>query len=93
MSSVLEILFDHRLCVLTTHENDTSNISIYGVFGHNCLIDLINGSDETVHREPLRLSRIRWIANGRARCHHVSRVIKPLTLDLDLTSPMRFNAF
>ena len=29
------------------------NISIYRDFGCNRLIELINGSDETVHREPL----------------------------------------
>ena len=37
MSSVLEILFDHRFCVLTTHENDTSGSKIIIYTDHAAL--------------------------------------------------------
>ena len=42
----------------------SKNISIYSVFGRNRRIGLIDGSDEMVHRKPLRLSHGRPIING-----------------------------
>ena len=47
------------------------NISIYRDFGRNRPINLINGSDETVYREPLQLSRVSWIADGALTWSHV----------------------
>ena len=41
-------------------------------------IVLINSSDEMVYREPLRLSHIRWITDGRARWCHVFTHYKTL---------------
>ena len=38
-----------------------------GYFGRNRPIELMNGSDETVHREPLRLSRDHSISDGVLR--------------------------
>ena len=52
------------------------NISIYTQFGRNRPIKSINGSDETVHREPFSLSRDRSIAIGRVRCRHVATRFK-----------------
>ena len=42
-------------------------MSIYMVFGRNRLIKLTNGFDETVHHEPLLLSRGCSIMIGRSR--------------------------
>ena len=47
------------------------NTSFYRRFGRNRLIVLINGSDETVHHEPLPLSRGRSITIRRVRGGHV----------------------
>ena len=49
----------------------SKNTSLYRRIGHNRLIVLINGSDETVHHEPLPLSRGRPITIGRVRGGHV----------------------
>ena len=74
----------------------SKNTSIYTDFGCNRPIKAINGSDETVHREPFLLSRGCLIVIGR-----VSDATSPLVLkrvkcsqsDLDLMAPMRFYAF
>ena len=55
---------------------NVKNIAIYTQFGRNRLIQSINGSDETVHREPFSLSHDRSIAIGRVRCRHVAARFK-----------------
>ena len=52
------------------------NISICREFGRNRPIKSINGSDVAVHREPLSLSPLRWIADGRSRWSHVNARLK-----------------
>ena len=47
------------------------NTSFYRQIGRNCPIALINGSDETVHHEPLPFSRGHPIAIGHMRGGHV----------------------
>ena len=49
----------------------SKNTSFYRRIGHNRPIALINGSDETVHHEPLPLSRGRPIVIGCVRGGHV----------------------
>ena len=43
------------------------NTSFYSTFGRNRLIETINGYDETVHRGPFQICRIRRIADGGSR--------------------------
>ena len=45
----------------------SKNTSFYRQFGRNRSITLTNGSDETVHHEPLPLSPDRPIAIGHVR--------------------------
>ena len=54
----------------------SKNASIYRQIGRNRPIALINGCDETVHHEPLPLSRDHPIAIGRVRRSHVLRRYK-----------------
>ena len=51
----------------------SKNTSFYRRIGRNRPIALINGSDETVHHEPLPLSRGRLIAIRRVRRGHMLR--------------------
>ena len=53
--------------LLSNGLQNRKNISIYSVFGCNRLIGLFDGSDEMVHREPLRLSHNRLIIDGALR--------------------------
>ena len=54
----------------------SKNTSVYRRIGRNRPIALINGSDETVHHEPLPLSRGFPIAIRRVRRGHVLRCYK-----------------
>ena len=46
----------------------SKNISLYRAFDRNRPIETIDGYDETVHRGPLRICRIRRIVDGWSRC-------------------------
>ena len=45
----------------------SKNISLYRVFYRNRPIETFDGYDETVHRGPFRICRIRRIADGWSR--------------------------
>ena len=46
----------------------SKNISLYRAFDRNRPIKTIDGYDETVHRGPFRICRIRWIVDVWSRC-------------------------
>ena len=54
------------------------NILFYRLFGHNCLIVLIDGYDRTVHRGPFQLSRDRRIFDEGPRCSGLIGIKKKL---------------
>ena len=53
--------------IIQEYLTKSKNISFYRRIGRNRPIALINGSDETVHHEPLPLSRDRPIVIERVR--------------------------
>ena len=57
--------------IIQEYLTKSKNTSFYRRIGRNRTIALINGCDETVHHEPLPLSRGRPIAIGCVRGGHV----------------------